>query len=80
VDDHPPIVTAAGAARAVEARLLRFGTLPVAYCSRRLRRSSAAALNSSACRTLVFRSFLVLSLVRGSRGHAGDEWFVDLGG
>ena len=29
---------------------------------------------------LVFRSFLVLSLVRGSRGHAGDEWFVDLGG
>ena len=51
MDDHPPIVTAAGAARAVEARLLRFGTLPVAYCSRRLRRSSAAALNSSACRT-----------------------------
>ena len=26
---------------------------------------------------LVFRSFLVLSLVRGSRGHAGDGWFVD---
>jgi putative transposase len=30
-------------------------------------------------RPLVFRSFLALSLVRGSRGHAGDEWFVDLG-
>ena len=28
---------------------------------------------------LVFRSFLALSLVRGSRGHAGDGWFVDLG-
>ena len=28
---------------------------------------------------LVFRSFLALSLVRGSRGHAGDAWFVDLG-
>ena len=27
----------------------------------------------------MFRSFLALSLVRGSRGHAGDEWFVDLG-
>ena len=26
---------------------------------------------------LVFRSFLALSLVRGSRGHAGDGWFVD---
>jgi hypothetical protein len=24
--------------------------------------------------------FLALSPVRGSRGHAGDEWFVDLGG
>ena len=31
-------------------------------------------------RPLVFRSFLGLSLVGGSRGHAGDEWFVDLGG
>ena len=29
---------------------------------------------------LVFRSFLALSLVRGPWGHAGDEWFVDLGG
>jgi hypothetical protein len=29
---------------------------------------------------LVFRSFLTLPLVRGSRGHAGDAWFVDLGG
>jgi hypothetical protein len=35
---------------------------------------------SYAVALLVFRSFLVLSLVRGSRGHAGDEWFVDLGG
>jgi hypothetical protein len=25
----------------------------------------------------VFRSFMALSPVRGSRGHAGDEWFVD---
>jgi hypothetical protein len=30
-------------------------------------------------RALVFRSFLALSLVHGSRGHAGDGWFVDLG-
>jgi hypothetical protein len=29
---------------------------------------------------LVFRSFLVLSLVCGSWGHADGEWFVDLGG
>jgi hypothetical protein len=29
--------------------------------------------------TLVFRSFLALSLVRGTWGHAGDAWFVDLG-
>jgi hypothetical protein len=29
---------------------------------------------------LVFRSFLTLSLVRGPWGHAGDAWFVDLGG
>jgi hypothetical protein len=28
---------------------------------------------------LVFRSFLALSLVRGTWGHAGDAWFVDLG-
>jgi hypothetical protein len=28
-------------------------------------------------RTLVFRSFLALSLVRWSWGHAGDAWFVD---
>jgi hypothetical protein len=27
---------------------------------------------------LVFRSFLTLSLVCGSRGHADSEWFVDL--
>ena len=26
---------------------------------------------------LVFRSFLALLLVRGTWGHAGDEWFVD---
>jgi hypothetical protein len=29
---------------------------------------------------LVFLSFLGLSPVRGSRGHAGEEWFADLGG
>ena len=29
---------------------------------------------------LVFRSFLALSPVRGSWGHADGEWFVDLGG
>jgi hypothetical protein len=28
---------------------------------------------------LVFRSFLALSPVRGSRGHADDVWVVDLG-
>jgi hypothetical protein len=28
---------------------------------------------------LVFRSFPGAALVRGARGHAGDEWFVDLG-
>jgi hypothetical protein len=27
--------------------------------------------------TLVFRSFPGAALVRGARGHAGDEWFVD---
>jgi len=26
-----------------------------------------------------FRSFRALSLVRGARGHADDEWFTDLG-
>jgi hypothetical protein len=42
---------------------------------------------SAACATfwnptgcLVFRSFLALSPVRGSWGHAGDAWFVDLEG
>jgi hypothetical protein len=30
--------------------------------------------------SLVFRSFLALSPVRGSWGHAGDAWFVDLEG
>ena len=35
---------------------------------------------AAAAQPLVFRSFLALSPVRGSRGHAGDAWFVDLGG
>jgi hypothetical protein len=40
--------------------------------------ASTADRSGPAVRTLVFRSFLALSLVRGARGHAGDEWFVDL--
>ncbi len=50
-----------------------------------LRRAPCAVRRApcAVCRVpcaLVFRSFLALSPVRGSRGHAGDEWFVDLGG
>jgi len=30
-------------------------------------------------RSLVFRSFPGAALVRGARGHADEEWFVDLG-
>ena len=36
-----------------------------------------ALVNGGRSNELVFRSFLGLSPVRGPRGHADDEWFVD---
>jgi hypothetical protein len=41
-------------------------------------KSSGTTPEALGPRPLVFRSFLPLSPVRGSWGHAGDEWFVDL--
>ena len=42
-------------------------------------RHEVAVLRSTNPRPLVFRSFPGAALLRGARGHAGDEWFVDLG-
>ena len=47
---------------------------------RRRRWSVAVTGFSAPTGFLVFRSFLALSPVRGSWGHAGDAWFVDLEG
>jgi hypothetical protein len=45
-----------------------------------LRRSNPCRVPERAVVPLVFRSFPGAALVRGPRGHAGDEGFTDLGG
>ena len=85
---HPPPAPIAASTPARRRHSATLRTRP----SGRSDETGSAASYTSTCRShdvtgfsaptghLVFRSFLALSLVRGSRGHAGDEWFVDLGG